>query len=392
MSEQSVIVAACRTPIGKFLGGLASVSATDLGAACAREAIRRSQIDPVRFDEAIVGNVVSAGLGQCPARQVALRGGLTPAVAAVTVNKVCGSGLKAVMLADQAIRAGDARVVLAGGIESMSQAPHLIPGSRSGLKYGDHKLVDSLVHDGLWCPFEQWPMGSAAEHIAKKFGINRAAQDEFAADSHRRATAAIDAGAFESEIVAVRPAASKSGDVTRDEGPRRDTSFDQLAKLRPVFDPSGSVTAGNSSMLSDGAAAVVVAAESQAQGAPRLARIVATAVAGVEPKELFIAPVPAVRRVLEKAKMSVRDIDCWEINEAFAAQMLACIQELGLDRARVNVRGGAIALGHPIGASGTRVLVTLLYILQQQQMRFGLATLCLGGGNAVAMIVERIGS
>ncbi len=394
MNPSSFILSACRTPIGKFLGALADRPAPELGAACVREALRRAGVEPGRVDEVIIGNVLSAGVGQAPARQVALKAGLPPTVAAVTVNKVCGSGLKAVMLADQAIRAGDAELILAGGIESMSQAPHLVKGGRSGFKLGDQKLIDSMIHDGLWCAFENWHMGSAAEHTAKRHGVSRADQDAFSVESHRRAVAAADAGRFKTEIVAISTSSgASSGPVIADEGPRRDVSLERLAKLKLVFDATaGSVTAGNSSMISDGAAAVVVASEAAVQrvfAKPR-ARIVASATAGVEPRDLFIAPVLAVRRVLEKAGMRPDQIDLYEINEAFAAQMIACIRELGLDFARVNVHGGAIALGHPIGASGTRVLVTLLHALEQTGGRFGLASLCLGGGNAVAMIVERV--
>ena len=388
---RSVILSACRTPIGKLMGSLSNVRATELGAVAAREAIRRSGIRPEAFGEAIIGNVLSAGLGQAPARQVAIKAGLPPSIAAVTVNKVCGSGLKAVMLADQAIRAGDVEVVLAGGIESMSRAPHLLSGARSGLKLGDQTLVDSMLSDGLWCPFEKWPMGAAADHIARKFGISRADQDAYAVESHRRAVAAMDSGHFAGEIVPVSP--DSSGELVRqDEGPRRDCTLDAVARLKPVFDSTGTVTAGNSSMISDGGAAlVVVALQSAAVEQCRpMARIVASATVGVEPRDLFIAPVPAIRRVLDNAAMRLADIDLFEINEAFAAQMLACLRELKLDPARVNICGGAIALGHPIGASGARVLVTLLHALEREQRHIGLAALCLGGGNAVAVIVERI--
>jgi acetyl-CoA C-acetyltransferase len=392
VNERSVILGACRTPIGRLLGGISHIPAPELGAICAREAIGRARLDPAQFEEAIIGNVLGAGLGQAPARQVALKAGLPPTIAAVTVNKVCGSGLKAVMLADQAIRAGDSRLVLAGGIESMSRAPHLLNGSRTGVKFGDQSLVDSMIHDGLWCPFEKWHMGSAAEHIAKKYGITRADQDSLAAESHRRATEAIQAGKFDHEIVPVPQGGSAGEMIRRDEGPRAEASVERLSKLKPAFDPAGTVTAGNASMISDGAAAVIVAAESLISSATTrpAARVLAAATAGVEPKELFLAPVPAIRRVLDKVKLRVSDIDLWEINEAFAAQMLACVRELGLDMSRVNVHGGAMALGHPIGASGTRVLVTLLHALDHYGKRLGLASLCLGGGNAVAVIVERI--
>ncbi len=393
MAARSVILSGSRTPIGKLLGTLSAISATDLGSICAREAITRAGIAPQSIDEAIFGNVLSAGVGQAPARQVALKAGLPPSVAAVTVNKVCGSGLKAVMLADQAIRAGDAAVILAGGIESMSRAPHFLPGSRTGIKFGDQNLVDSMIHDGLWCAIEKWPMGSAAEHIARKYGITRADQDAYSAESHRRAVEATAAGFFAAEIVPVQiPGIGTDGLMRHDEGPRKDATVEKLAKLKPAFEPTGTVTAGNASMISDGAAAVVVTEEtSEAAGQSKpLARIVASATAGVEPKELFVAPVPAIRRVLEKARLTLADIDLFEINEAFAAQMLACTRELKIDPARVNVHGGAIAIGHPIGASGARVLVTLLHALRLREKRFGLASLCLGGGNAVAMIVERI--
>jgi acetyl-CoA C-acetyltransferase len=389
---RTLILDACRTPIGKFLGALANRPAPVLGAECAREALRRAGVEPGRVDEVIVGNVLSAGVGQAPARQVALAAGLPPSVAAVTVNKVCGSGLKAVMLADQAIRAGDARIVLAGGIESMSQAPHLLKGGRAGYKLGDQKLIDSMVHDGLWCALEKWHMGSAAEYTARKFSVSREDQDAFAAESHRRAVAATDSCWFDAEIVPLQAGRDTPDDLLRhDEGPRRDSTPQKLAKLKPAFDAAGTVTAGNASMISDGAAALVVAAEDAATelAAKPIARIVASAVSGVEPRDLFIAPVSAVLRVLDKARLSINDIDLVEINEAFAAQMIACMRELKLDPARVNVHGGAIALGHPIGASGARVLVTLVHALQQHNKRLGLASLCLGGGNAVAMIVER---
>lgn len=386
------LLSAVRTPIGKFLGGLAELSAPDLGSLVTAEALRRAPVSPDRVDEVIFGNVLQAGVGQNPARQAALRAGLPETIAAFTVNKVCGSGLKAVMLAAQAIRAGDADVIVAGGMESMSRAPHLLFGTRQGWKYGDHKAVDAMIHDGLWCAFENWHMGEAAEHIARKCDVSRSGQDRFAVQSHQRAAAAWDKGLYQAEVLSVTlGSGAKARTVTRDEGVRPDTTMEALARLKPSFCAQGTVTAGNASMLSDGAAAVVVASAQAAErlGARPLARIVAQATSGVAPRDIFIAPVLAVRHVLDKACLKLDDIDLFELNEAFAAQMLACSQELGLDESKVNVHGGAIALGHPIGASGTRVLVTLVHALEQRGLRRGLASLCLGGGNAVAMVVER---
>lgn len=392
----SYIVASCRTPIGKFLGSLASVPATQLGSIVVREALRRSGLSPSEVDELIMGNVLSAGLGQAPARQAALGAGLPPTVAALTINKVCGSGLKAVMLADQAIRCGDAEVVIAGGMESMSRAPFLLQGTRAGWKVGDQPAVDCMVHDGLFCPFEKTHMGAAADYIAQSRGVSREAQDAYAVESHRRALASAAAGHFDAEIVAVHVAGAKGAQqlVNRDEGPRADTSLEALLKLRPSFSAGGCVTAGNASQLSDGAAAVVVVGEKRAAkiDSPLKARIVASATSGVEPKEIFIAPVSAIQRVLERAGLTVGDIDLFELNEAFAAQTLACMTPLKLPPEKLNVHGGAVALGHPIGASGARVLVTLLHALAEKGLKRGLASLCLGGGNAVAMVVERTGA
>ena len=385
------ILSAARTPIGKYLGSLAEVPAPELGAVAVKEVLRRARITPENVDEVIVGNVLQAGVGQNPARQVALKAGLPDTIAAFTVNKVCGSGLKAVMLAAQAIRAGDGDVVVAGGIESMSRAPYLLFGARTGWKYGDQKVIDAMIHDGLWCAFECWHMGEAAEHIADKCTVTRAEQDRFAVQSHQRAVAAWERGSFQAEVVPVTVGSGpKTRFVQRDEGMRPDTTLESLAKLKPAFREGGSVTAGNASMLSDGAAAVVVASAKAAErlGSKPLARIVAYATSGVAPKDIFIAPVFAVRQVLNRAGLTLKDIDLFELNEAFAAQMLACGKELQLDESRVNVNGGAIALGHPIGASGARVLTTLLYALEQRGLRRGLASLCLGGGNAVAMIVD----
>jgi acetyl-CoA C-acetyltransferase len=389
----SFIVGACRTPIGKFLGGLSSIPAPELGAIAAREAVRRAGVKPERIDEVIMGCVLTAGLGQAPARQAALKGGLPPAVAALTINKVCGSGLKAVMLADQVIRSGDASLIVAGGMENMSRAPFLLSGVRDGWKFGDQEVIDSMQRDGLWCAFEDVAMGAEADYIAERCNVSRSDQDAFALESHRRAVAAQQAGFFDAEITPV-VVQSRKGPITvsRDEGPRADSSLESLAKLRPAFGVKGTVTAGNSSQLSDGAAAVVVANEKSVAataGSP-LARIVAAATSGVPPKELFIAPVAAMEQALAKAKLKVSDIDLFELNEAFAAQCLACMRPLGIDPAKTNVSGGAVALGHPIGASGARVLVTLLYGLQRLGLKRGMAALCLGGGNAVAMIVERV--
>jgi acetyl-CoA C-acetyltransferase len=386
------LLSAVRTPIGKFLGGLAEVPAPKLGAVAVAEAIKRAGVAPERVDEVVMGNVVQAGVGQAPARQAALFAGLPDTIAAYAVNKVCGSGLKAVMLAAQSIKAGDCDVVVAGGMESMSLAPHLLPNSRTGYKYGHQRVIDALVHDGLWCAFENWPMGEAAEHIAAKCDVSRADQDRFAAQSHRRAAAAWANGAFAKEVVPVTVPGRKPVVIEKDEGIRPDSTPETLAKLKPSFHPNGTVTAGNASQLSDGAAAVVVASAAAAEkiGTKPLARVVAYATSGVHPKDIFIAPVPAVRVVLEKAKLTLKEIDLVELNEAFAAQMLACRKELGLDEAKVNVNGGAVALGHPIGASGARVLATLVHALHARGLKRGLASLCLGGGNAVAMIIERV--
>jgi acetyl-CoA C-acetyltransferase len=399
MSE-AMILSAVRTPIGKYLGSLSAFSAPQLGALVVEEALRRGRVAPDQVDEVIMGHVLQAGVGQNPARQAALKGGLPTRMPAFTVNKVCGSGLKAVMLAAQAIRAGDAEILVAGGMESMSNAPYLLFGARNGWKYGDQKAVDAMIHDGLWCAFENWHMGEAAEHIAQKYGVSRADQDRFAARSHQRAAAACERGAFNAETMSVTLGSSSSRDAKRstgstltcDEGIRPDTTAEGLSKLKSAFRADGTVTAGNASMLSDGSAALVVASDRAVKslGAKPLARIVTYATSGVDPKDIFIAPVLAVRMVLEKAGLSIGDIDLFELNEAFASQMLACARELKLDEERVNVNGGAIALGHPIGASGARVLTTLLYALEQRGLRRGLASLCLGGGNAVAMIVERI--
>jgi acetyl-CoA C-acetyltransferase len=389
----SYLIAAARTPIGKLLGGLSSLAAPKLGAIVVQEALRRAEFEPAVIDEVIMGNVLQAGVGQAPARQAALGAGLPPTVSALTVNMVCGSGLRAVMLADAAIRAGEARCIVAGGMESMSRAPHLLMGTRAGWKYGNQQAVDAMIHDGLWCAFENAAMGDAADYIAASRNVSRADQDAWSHESHRRAVNARVAGNFHDEIVPVAVVAGKSTTtIVDDEGPRADTTAEKLATLKPAFSTTGTVTAGNASQISDGAAALAVVDEATMQSfaGPWKFRIAASATSGVAPKEIFIAPVEAVRRCLAKAKLSVQDVDLFEINEAFASQTLACARELGIDESRLNVNGGAVALGHPIGASGARVLVTLLYALVDRGLHRGLATLCLGGGNAVALVVERV--
>jgi acetyl-CoA C-acetyltransferase len=396
-----VIVSGARTPIGRFLGGLSPRSAPELGAVAVRAAVERAGIDPEALDEAIMGHVVQAGVGQAPARQAAIGAGLPASLPAVTVNKVCGSGLKAVMLAAQAIRAGDARAVVAGGFESMSNVPYYLRGLRGGVKFGNQPLEDGLVHDGLWCAFGQCHMGGHAEYTAAKAGIGREEADRFSLESHRRAVAAMDEGRFEREIVPVEIQGRKGTTVVdTDEGPRRDTSLEALGRLRPAFPndaPDGIeelvVTAGNAPGLNDGAAALVVTSQAfaQAHGLEIQARITGYAAGGTEPKDLFFAPVIAVQRLMDRTGVRVDDYDLIEVNEAFAVQALADMKELGMDPERVNVNGGAVALGHPIGCSGARILVTLLSAMEAREARTGLATLCLGGGNAVALSVERGG-
>jgi len=384
----SVIVGACRTPIGAFQGALASLAATELGAVALREALRRAGVDGASVDEVIMGNVLSAGLGQAPARQASRGAGLPDAVGAVLVNKVCGSGLKAVMLADQSIRAGDSRIVLAGGMESMSGAPYLLPSVRQGLRLGHGQVVDSVLRDGLWDPFHDHHMGSTGELCAREQGIDRERQDRFAAESYRRALAARESCAFSAEITPVQVSGRReSVTVSLDEVPR-ETTLENLAPLKPAFDPGGTVTAGNSSKLADGAAAVCVVEESlaAAAGLRPLARIVASATHSREPERLMMAPEEAVRKCLRKAGWESADL--YEINEPFAAATTALIEALGLDPDRVNVNGGAVALGHPIGATGCRILVTLLHAMLARQAARGVAALCLGGGEAVAMAVE----
>ncbi len=396
-----VIVSGARTPIGRFLGGLAPLAAPDLGAAAIRAAIERAKIDASQIDEVIMGNVVQAGVGQAPARQAMIRAGVPATVPAYTINKVCGSGLQAVMLAAQAIKAGDAQLLVAGGMESMSNAPFLVYGIRGGVKFGDQTMVDGLIRDGLWDSFGQVHMGGYAEYTAKKAGITRARQDEFSYQSHMKAVAAIEGGKFEKEIVKVEiPGRKGPTIVSTDESPRKDTTLEALAKLRPAFPKDApkdmkpdelTVTAGNAPGLSDGGSALVVTSEeyAKAHGLPVLARITGYASGGTEPRDLFFAPILAVQNLMKLTGAKIGDYDLIEANEAFAAQALADGDGLGWDWSRVNVNGGAIALGHPIGSSGARVLITLLYAMQDRGARTGLATLCLGGGNAVALSVER---
>lgn len=393
MPREAVIISAVRTPIGKILGGLSSLTAPELGAIVIREAVRRAGISPQIVEEVIMGNVLQGGVGQAPARQAAIKGGIPPEVPAVTINKVCGSGLKAVALAAQAIKAGDADVLVAGGMESMSNAPFAIFDMRKGRKYGNATVVDLMVHDGLWDAFENVHMGNLAEYTARKSGLTRQELDEYALKSHQKAIAAMDAGKFNAEIVPVEIKDRKGNIVVvdKDEGPRRDTSLEKLAKLPPVFEKDGMVTAGNAPGLNDGASALVIMSAEKAHslGIEPMAVITGYAVAGTAPKDLFYAPVFAVRKLMEK--LGINDIDYFdliEVNEAFAAQVLADGKELGWDWERVNVHGGAIALGHPIGASGARILTTLLYAMKDRGAKTGLATLCLGGGNAVALSVE----
>jgi acetyl-CoA C-acetyltransferase len=387
-----VIVSAVRTPIGKFLGALKEFSAPQLGAIVVREAVRRAGIDPASVDECIMGNVVSAGEGQNPARQAALNGGVSEHVAAMTINKVCGSGLKAVMLASQAIQAGDVDVAVAGGMESMSNTPYLLSRVREGLRMGNGTLVDSMIQDGLWCAFEQCHMGMAGEHVAEHFTVTREAQDTFAAESHRKAAHATREGWFTDEIVPVEIPQKKGTPVSfeRDESIREDTTPAALAALKPAFKKDGTVTAGNAPGVNDGAAALVVmgADKAQALGVTPIARIVAQATSGLAPILVVMTPVEAVRKVATKANWNLADVDLFEINEAFSVQMVAVLRELGIDPAKVNVNGGAVALGHPIGASGARVLTTLLYALKRRGLKRGIASLCLGGGNGVALAVE----
>ena len=391
--RDSVIVSAVRLPTGKFLGSLKRFSAPQLGALVIHEAVQRAGIDAAQVDECILGNVISAGLGQNPARQAALKGGLPDSVAAMTINKVCGSGLKAVMLASQGISTGDVDVVVAGGMESMSQAPYILGRMREGLRLGNHTLMDSMVHDGLWCALEDCHMGLTGEEVSKRYGITREEQDTYALESHRKAASATSSGWLAEEILAVEIPGKdrKPTNFTIDESVRPDASSSALAKLKPAFASDGTVTAGNAPGVNDGAAALVVMSATRAASLnlQPLARIVAQAVSGLPPLLVMMTPVEAVRKVAKKAGWALGDVDLFELNEAFSVQSIAIIRELAIDPERVNVHGGAIALGHPIGASGARVLTTLLYAMQRRNVRRGIASLCLGGGNGVALAVER---
>ena len=392
--SDAVILSAVRTPVGKFQGGLSSLSAPQLGAKVVAEAVRRAGIEPQAVDEVIMGNVIQAGLGQNPARQAALGGGLDVHVAAMTINKVCGSGLKSVALAAQAVRLGESEMVVAGGMESMSNCPYLLPGARNGYRIGNAEIVDSMIHDGLWEIYENFHMGVAAELVAEKYKISREEQDRFALESHQRAVHAMNSCYIESQILPIEVPQKKGEPIVirRDESPRADASREALAKLRPAFKKDGTVTAGNAPGTNDGAAAVVVTSGRTAArlGRTPMARIVAQSVSGIEPKWLLMAPVEAVEKILKKTGWDRdRDVDLYELNEAFAVQALATMRELRLDPANVNVNGGSVAIGHPIGASGARILVTLLYEMQRRNVHRGIAALCLGGGNAVALAVER---
>jgi acetyl-CoA C-acetyltransferase len=391
--REAVIVSAVRTPTGKFLGALKAFTAPELGALVVAEAVRRAGIEASIVDECIMGNVVTAGLGQNPARQAALRGGLSDRVAALTINKVCGSGLKAVMLAAQAIATGDIDVAVAGGMESMSNCPYLLPRAREGLRMGDGELLDSMISDGLWCAFEQCHMGNAGEVVAECYHVGRQAQDEFAARSHQKAAKAAEAGWFKDEILPISIPRRKGPPevVDRDEPIRADATVEALAALKPAFKKDGTVTAGNAPGVNDGASALVVMAAERARalGLPPLARIVGQATSGLAPKLVLMTPVEAVRRLVQKVGWHLADVDLFELNEAFAVQAVAVLQALGIDERKVNVNGGAVALGHAIGSSGSRVLTTLLYALRRRNLNRGIATLCLGGGNGVALAIER---
>jgi acetyl-CoA C-acetyltransferase len=394
-SDDVVIVSGCRTPVGKFQGSLSDLTASQLGAVVVREAVKRAGLNSDQIDECIMGNVLPAGLGQNPARQAAIFAGLSPATGAMTINKVCGSGLKAVALAAQAVQTGNSSIVVAGGMESMTNAPYLLPQARKGYRLGNGQVIDSMVHDGLWDIYNDYHMGSTGENVAEKYGITREEQDEFAVNSHRKAIAAMKECRFKSQIVPVEIPAKKKGAAPaifdKDEGPREDTTIEALRSLKPAFKKDGTVTAGNAPGVNDGAAAVVVTSRRRANELkmPPIVRIVAQATSGVEPKWVMMAPVDAVRKIWEKTGWKNEDVDLYELNEAFSVQALGVMRELGLDPNKVNVNGGAVAIGHPIGASGARVLVTLIYEMTRRGVKRGIAALCLGGGNAVAMAVER---
>jgi acetyl-CoA C-acetyltransferase len=393
--DEVVIISGCRTAVGKFQGSLTDLSAPQLGAVVVREAVKRAGLSSDQVDECIMGNVLPAGLGQNPARQAAIFGGLSPETGAMTINKVCGSGLKAVALAAQAVQTGNSSIVVAGGMESMTNAPYLLPQARKGYRLGNGQVIDSMVHDGLWDIYNDYHMGVTGENVAEKYGITREEQDEFAVHSHRKAVAAMKECRFKSQIVPVEIPAKKKGQAPllfeKDESPREDTTIEVLRSLKPAFKKDGTVTAGNSPGVNDGAAAVVVTSAQRAKqlGAPPMVRIVAQATSGVEPKWVMMAPVGAVRKIWEKTGWKSDDVDLYELNEAFSVQALGVMRELGLDPNKVNVNGGAVAIGHPIGASGARVLVTLIYEMTRRNAKRGVAALCLGGGNAVAMAVER---
>jgi acetyl-CoA C-acetyltransferase len=392
--REAIIASAVRTPTGKFLGALKAFTAPELGALVVAEAVRRAGIDPAIVDDCIMGNVVTAGLGQNPARQAALRGGLSDHVAALTINMVCGSGLRAVMLGAQGIAAGDIDIAVAGGMESMSNCPYLLKRVREGLRMGNGEVLDSMIADGLWCAFEECHMGNAGEVVAEHYKIGRRAQDEYAARSHQRALQATEAGWFKDEMLPVSIPQRKGPPTPfeRDEPIRPDTTVESLGQLTPAFKTGGSVTAGNAPGVNDGASAVVIMAADRAPslGVTPIARIAGQATSGLPPKFVLMTPVEAIRRVVQKVGWDLQDVDLFEINEAFAVQAVAIVSELGLDDSKVNVNGGAVALGHPIGASGARVLTTLLYALQQRRLTRGIAALCLGGGNGVALAVERL--
>ena len=393
--DDVVIISGCRTAVGKFQGSLSDLSATQLGAVVVREAVKRAGLNSDQIDECIMGNVLPAGLGQNPARQAAIFAGLSPATGAMTINKVCGSGLKAVALAAQAVQTGNSSIVVAGGMESMTNAPYLLPQARKGYRLGNGKVIDSMVHDGLWDIYNDYHMGVTGENVAEKYGISREEQDEFAVNSHRKAIAAWKECRFKSQIVPVELPAKKKGEAPilfeKDESPREDTTIEALRALKPAFKKDGTVTAGNAPGVNDGAAALVVTSATRAKelGVQPMVRIVAQATSGVEPKWVMMAPVDAVRKIWEKTGWKNEDVDLYELNEAFSVQALGVTRELGLDLNKVNVNGGAVAIGHPIGASGARVLVTLIYEMARRNAKRGIAALCLGGGNAVAMAVER---
>src|SRR5579863_866434 len=393
--DDVVILSGCRTPVGKFQGSLSDFSATQLGAIAVREAVKRAGLNSEQIDECIMGNVITAGLGQNPARQAAIFGGLSPATGAMTINKVCGSGLKSVALAAQAVQTGNSSMVVAGGMESMTNAPYLLPQARKGYRLGNAEIVDSMVHDGLWDIYNDYHMGITGENVAAKYGITREEQDEFALNSHRKAVSAMKECRFQSQIVPVELPTKKKGEAPvifdKDESPRGDTTIEVLRSLKPAFKKDGTVTAGNAPGVNDGAAAVIVTSARQAKelGAKPMVRIVAQATSGVEPKWVMMAPVGAVRTIWQKTGWKNEDVDLYELNEAFSVQALGVMRELGLDPNKVNVNGGAVAIGHPIGASGARVLITLIYEMIRRDVHRGIAALCLGGGNAVAMAVER---